>query len=163
MLKNFKIVLAQEKDTDEILNLYRANLYGPADWDENYPSLDTIAFDLSRNSLYVMRNENNEIISAISIDSDEEVENLSCWNKDLTPAIEISRLCVREDMTNNGISKVMMKHLFTKAKNDGCKSIHILVKTGHTVALKSYSKLGFKKVSQCNLFGKDFICMEKAL
>lgn len=160
MSENFEIVMAKESDTEEILALYRTHLYGAADWDENYPSRDTIAFDLSRDALFVMKNKQNEIIATISIDSDETVENLDCWSENLKPGGEVSRICVRDDMKNNGIARKMMEHTFTVLKNQGYKSVHILVKTGHIVALRSYKKLRFKEVGGCNLFGKDFICLE---
>lgn len=154
------IGLAKKSDTAEILALYRCNLNGPADWNMDYPNEETIAFDLSRDALFVMKNEKNEIIATISIDQDEEVEALTCWSKDLYPVSELSRLCVRADARNQGISKAMMRHVFAVLKEQGKKGVHILVKTGHTVALKSYQTLGFEIIGSCQLFGKDFVCME---
>ena len=76
------------------------------------------------------------------------------------PSSELSRLCVRKDMQNKGIAKQMMRYAFGILKNEGKKSVHILVKTGHTAALSSYYSIGFKDVGECHLFDKDFICME---
>lgn len=160
MLDKCRIVMANESDTEEILALYKTHLYGAADWDENYPSRETIAFDLSRDALFVMKNSYSEIIATISIDSDDAVENLDCWNESLKPGGEVSRICVRDDMKNHGIARIMMKYTFNVMKEQGYKSVHILVKTGHIVALKSYKKLGFQEVGECSLFGKEFICLE---
>ena len=154
------ISAATVADKEEILALYRTMLYGAADWSEDYPNEETIDFDISRASLFAMRNEAGEIISVISIDQDEEVEALDCWDRALAPGGELSRLCVRKDMHNHGIAREMMKYAFEELKRRGKKSVHILVKTGHVVAFASYSKLGFKRVGECNLFGKDFVCME---
>lgn len=162
-ISNIKIVKAGIENKAEILALYRSFLHGAADWSEDYPNEDTIDFDVSRESLFAMKNEKDEIVSVISIDQDEQVENLECWNPELAPGGELSRLCVRSDMHNKGIAKVMMKYAFNELRNRGKKSVHILVKTGHVVALTSYSMLGFKKVGECSLFGKDFVCMEMAL
>ena len=156
-----KICLAKEKETEEILALYRTMLYGAADWNEYYPSEETIAFDLSRDALYVMKNESGEIVAAISIDQDEEVEQLDCWHKELKPVAEVSRLVVRKDMQNQGIAKKMMNHVFAILKAQGNKGVHILVKTGHEIAFASYEAIGFEKVGECRLFDKDFVCMEK--
>ncbi len=158
-----RILLATSDDTEEILALYRTHLYGAADWTQDYPNLDTIEFDLSRNALYVMKNEKNEIIATISIDEDQEVNALPNWNPDLAPGGEVSRLCVRKDMQNQGIARLMMQHVFQIMKEQGIKSIHILVKTGHKVAMASYSKLGFRQVGECHLFEKDFWCLELVL
>ena len=158
-----RIAMAKAEDSDEILNLYKTHLGGPADWNEYYPNEETIAFDLSRDSLFVMKNEEDEIIAAISIDSDEEVDTLTCWNKSLTPAGEVSRVCVRKDMQNRGIAGMMMQYVFEILKERGMKMVHILVRTGHAAALRSYSQLGFLQVGECELFDKQFVCMEKAL
>lgn len=154
------ICLAAAEDKNEILSLYKTMLYGAADWNEYYPNEETIEFDLSRNALYVMKNSEGEIIAAISVDKDEEVDALPCWDKELAPGAEISRLCVRRDMQNQGIAKTMMRYVFDILRKEGKKSVHILVKTGHEAALASYGKIGFQTVGECNMFGKDFICME---
>lgn len=153
-----RITLAAREDKEDILALYKTMLYGPADWNEHYPTEDTIDFDMSRNALYVMKNELDEIIAAISIDEDEEVDKLPCWS--IMPGGELSRLCVRKDMQNHGIAKEMMRYAFDVLKNEGKNGVHILVRTGHTKALSTYAKLGFKTVGECHLFDKDFICME---
>lgn len=155
-----KIYPAKREDKEEILALYKTFLYGPADWNEYYPNEDTVEFDLSRNALFVMKNDCGQIIAAISIDKDEAVDKLPCWDEKLTPAAEFSRLCVRKDMQNQGIAKEMIRYVFEILRQEGKKSVHILVKTGHKAALSSYSAIGFKAVGECNLFDKDFICME---
>lgn len=153
-----RIAQAAREDKEEILALYKSMLYGPADWNEYYPNEDTIDLDMSRNALFVMKNELGEIIAAISIDEDEEVDRLPCWS--IALAAELSRLCVRKDMQNRGIAKQMMRYTFDVLKKEGKKGVHILVRDGHTVALSAYGKLGFKTVGECHLFDKDFICME---
>ena len=158
-----RIYTAKPEERDEILSLYRTFLYGPADWNEYYPNEDTIEFDLSRNALFVMKNHMGQIIAAISIDKDEAVDELACWNKELTPSAEFSRLCVRKDMQKQGIAREMMEYVFEILRKQGKRSVHILVKTGHKAALSLYTAAGFKKVGECSLFNKDFICMELEL
>lgn len=159
----FEITNATIADTDEILALYRTMLYGAAGWNENYPSEETIDYDLQRDSLFVMKNDEGQIIATITIDLDEEVEKLDCWSDELTPGGELSRLCVRADMQGQGIAKKMMLHAFSVLKKRGKKSVHILVKQGHAVALAAYTPLGFVTVGECELFDKKFVCMEMQL
>lgn len=155
-----RIITATREDKEEILALYRTMLYGPAEWNEYYPDEETIEFDLSRNALFVMKNSQEQIIAAISVDEDEDIDKLVCWSRELMPSAELSRLCVRKDMQNQGISRQMMRYVFEILKKEGKKGVHILVKTGHEAALSSYRALGFRTVGECNLFDKDFICME---
>ena len=50
-------------------------------WNDEYPNEETIDFDLSRDALYVLKTD-GKIVGAISIDEDEEVNKLPCWNRD---------------------------------------------------------------------------------
>jgi len=158
-----RIQLARKEDAAEILALYRSMIGGKADWNEEYPSAETIEFDLSRNSLFVIKNDNDEIISAISIDEDPEVDSLDCWNKELQPSGEISRICVRKDMQNKGIAREMIQFIMEVLIERGMKGIRFLVRPQHSAAIKSYSHLGFHKVGECFLFDKEFLCYEKQL
>ena len=57
------IVQAEEKDKEEILRLYKTQLgreFCP--WDETYPGEKEIEFDLSRDALFVMKDEKGKII-----------------------------------------------------------------------------------------------------
>lgn len=154
---------AAEEDRNAILKLYRTRLYGSADWNEYYPNEETIEFDLSRDALFVMKNDAGELIAAISIDEDEEVDSLTVWDENIAPAGELARLCVREDMQNQGIAKEMMRYAFDALKEQGKKGVHILVRKGHAGAIACYTALGFQQVGGCSLFEKEFICMEREL
>ncbi len=49
-------------------------------WDEDYPSNETIDYDLSRDTLFVMKDA-GKVIATISIEVDEDVDSLECWNR----------------------------------------------------------------------------------
>ena len=154
---------ATAADKDEILKLYKTMLFGPADWDDDYPSMETIEYDLERDALFVMVDEDGSIIAAISIDLDEDVEILPCWDKNLEPGAELSRLAVREDKRNRGIARRMMQHVFDVLRDEGKKSVHILVREQNVAAFVSYEKLGYRRVGYCHLHEKEYVCMEVAL
>lgn len=162
---NCTVELATEMDKDEILELYneqKGQEFCP--WDEHYPAMQEIDYDLSRESLFIVR-EAGKIIAAISIDSDEQVEELECWSKnsDAIPAAEISRLAVAIDYQNRGIAREMIKQIMQVLKERGYKSIHFLVNKNNLKALKSYNKLDFNVVGECNLYEQPFLCYEKPL
>lgn len=162
-MNHWNIETASEGDKEEILALYRSMIGGKADWNEDYPCMDTITFDISRDALFVMKNEYGELIAAISIDEDADVAALSCWSADLQPAGEVARVCVRKDMQKRGIARVMMRHVFQVLREQGCKSVRILVRPANDDALRSYAPLGFKQIGTCELFEKSFLCFEKVL
>lgn len=157
------ITLAEESDEDELLKLYRSMIGGAANWNEYYPSMENIEFDIAHDSLFVMKNQKGEIIAAISIDHDEEVDQFACWSKELQPSAEVARLCVRKDLQGQGIAKMMMEHVFTVLREQHKKSVHILVRDNHEVALKCYRDLGFVPVGESEMFDLHFVCMEKML
>ncbi|MEE1248369.1 MAG: GNAT family N-acetyltransferase, partial [Lachnospiraceae bacterium] len=110
-----KIVAATEENKEEILKLYKIQLgreFCP--WDDFYPGMKEIEFDLGRESLFVMidgqelnadaGSKEDRIIAAISIDDDPQVEKLDCWSSRLAPGAELSRLAVHPDFQNQKIA-----------------------------------------------------------
>lgn len=159
-----QIVLATENDKEEILKLYKAQLgrkFCP--WNELYPTEALIEFDLSRDSLYVMKDENRNIIATVSIEEDDNVENLTCWNPALQPGGELARLAVKPDLQNKGIAREMMQHGMKVLADRGNKSIHFLVNKFNKKAIHSYSYFDFNVVGECEMYDQQFFCYEKKL
>ena len=153
---------ASEKE--EILALYKSQLgreFCP--WTEFYPTEKEIDFDLSRDSLFVMKNKAGRIIAAISIDLDANVEALPCWSTSLQPGGELSRLAVATDCQNQGIAREMLKHGMDVLRNRGYLSVHFLVNKYNIKAIRSYDALEFQIVGECNLYDQPYLCYEKAL
>ena len=159
----YEIVKATENDRKEILALYRMQLgreFCP--WNEGYPSDETIDFDLSRDALFVMK-ENDAIIAAISIEIDEDVDRLECWDRNLFPGGELARLAVTPSRQGTGIARLMMQYGMKALKDRGYKSIHFLVNKYNIPAIRSYAKFGFNVVGECHMYDQDFLCYEKEL
>lgn len=162
--RNTKIVAATEADTEEILRLYKAQLgqeFCP--WDEHYPERENIAFDLERDALFVMKNEKDEIIAAISIDEDPNVEELICWSRQLQPGGELARLAVRRDYQNQGIARTMIEYAMDVLRRQGKKSVHYLVNRNNIKAVRSYEHLHFSQVGSCEMYEQPFLCYEQKL
>ena len=153
---------ASEKE--EILALYKSQLgreFCP--WTESYPTEKEIDFDLSRDSLFVMKNKAGHIIATISIDLDANVEALPCWSPALQPGGELSRLAVSVDHQNQGIAREMLKYGMETLRNRGYLSVHFLVNKYNTKAIRSYAALQFQIVGECDLYDQPYLCYEKAL
>lgn len=162
MIRN--IMMASEDDKEQIFKLYKSQIgreYCP--WDEYYPGMEEIEFDLSKESLFVMKAENGELVAAVSIDHDDEIDKLSCWTKELTPGGELSRLAVSVEYQNQGIAQEMLKYGMSVLRERGYKSIHFLVNKTNEKALRSYNHLNFNNVGECFMFGQPFWCYEKKL
>lgn len=160
---NYEIVMATEKDRDELLSLYRAQLgreFCP--WDEHYPSNHEIDWDLERDALFVMK-INGSIRAAISIDEDDAVNQLPCWDNKLAPEGELARLAVLPEEQNKGIGRIMLQFGMDELKRRGFQGIHILVNKQNTKAINCYSVFGFRVVGECYLYEQNFLCYEKEL
>ncbi len=158
-----EIVKADIRDREEIMQLYNEQKGREfCAWEESYPSYETIDLDLSRDSLFIMK-EKNRIIAAISIDKDDRVEGLKCWKRDLFPGGELSRLAVSPSMQSKGIARKMMEHGMGVLRERGYKSCHFLVNRDNIKAVRSYSHLKFDLVGECFLYDQFFLCYEKAL
>jgi ribosomal protein S18 acetylase RimI-like enzyme len=155
---------ASEKDKSEILALYRS-LAGTefCAWTEDYPGEIDIEGDLSRDGLFCLKDEKGEIAGVISIDQDENVERLTCWSKELQPSAELSRIGVRVENQNQGIARKLLQHAMEELRRRGKRSVHLLVCKTNKKAIRSYEKLNFEVVGECQMFGEDWWCYEKVL
>lgn len=159
----YEIVMAKEEDRSEILALYQAQIGQECcPWNEEYPSNESIDWDLSRDALFVLK-MNGSIKAAISIEEDETADSLSCWNKNLAPEGELARLAVLPDEQNKGLGRIMMKFGMDELKRRGFKGIYILVNRNNTKAIKCYTIFDFRVVGECHMYEQDFLCYEKEL
>ncbi len=158
-----RIVSAKEENREEILSLYQAQKGRPyCPWDEDYPSDATISFDLARGALFVLKS-GGRIKAAVSIDEDETVAQLLCWDKALEPSAELARLAVAPEEQNKGLGRIMLRFGMDELKRRGFKGVHFLVNKHNVTALRSYAVFGFYVVGECRLYGQDFLCYEKEL
>ncbi|MCR5733766.1 MAG: GNAT family N-acetyltransferase [Lachnospiraceae bacterium] len=159
----YKIVMATEDDRKELLALYRVQIGREGcPWDDEYPSNASIDFDLSRDALFVLK-EDGKIKAAVSLDDDEEVNRLKCWDKKLSPMGELSRLCVLPGEQNKGLARLMMQFGMYELKRRGYRGIHILVNKYNKKAIRSYAVFGFGIAGECHMYDQDFICYEREL
>ena len=161
--QDYEIVLATEGDRAEILSLYdmqKGREFCP--WSEEYPSNETIDFDLSRDALYVLKTD-GKIMAAISLEEDEEVDRISYWDDNLSPEGELARLAVLPSEQNRGYGRIMLRHGMEELKRRGYKGIHFLVNKYNTKAIRCYEVFGFRVVGEIFMYEQDFLCYEKEL
>lgn len=155
---------ATKEDMEEIRKLYRDAIGSPGcTWSLEYPNAEIMQGDMERNALFCLKNEAGKIIGAISIDDDKVVESLSCWDENLKPGAELSRLVVRESEQNQGIARILLKQAMQELKKRGYQSVHFLVSKTNERALRSYAKLDFSNCGEADLFGEHWWCYEKSL
>ena len=160
---DYEIVLAKEENTAEILALYKAQIgreFCP--WTDEYPSDVTIDFDLSRDALFVLKMD-GRIKAAVSLEEDEDVDNLSCWDATKAPEGELARIAVDPEEQSKGLGRIMLQFGMDELKRRGFKGIHMLVNKHNKKAIRCYSVFGFDVVGECSMYDQDFLCYEKEL
>lgn len=158
-----RIVPATEEDREEILALYQAQKGREyCAWSEDYPSNETIDFDLSRDALFVLKRD-GRIRAAVSLEEDEDVARLPYWNKELAPEGELARVAVLPEEQNKGLGRIMMQFGMDELKRRGYRGIHMLVNKHNDKAIRCYAVFGFGVVGECHMFDQDFLCYEKEL
>lgn len=161
---SYQIMMATPQDTAGVLRLYREQIGRKyCFWDENYPGPETIEADLARQGLFVMKNEADEIIAAISVEEDADVDRLDCWTPELQPGGEYARLAVTPALQNQGLAQRMVAHVLDVLRARGFKSVHILVNRENIKAIRSYAHIGFREAGECFMYNQHFLCYEKAL
>ena len=192
MNDNMEFRRAEREEAGKILQLYRS-LIGTeyCAWTEDYPTEREVEFDLSRNALFCLHeitpesgrreqgpqgkapseaenvmpqsDKKGKLVGVISIDDDPQVRALPCWSSELTPVAELSRLGVAAEYQNRGIARILLQEAMEELKAQGYKAVHILVAKDNVKALRSYEKLHFTTVGECELFDHSYWCYEKEL
>ena len=159
----YDIVMAAETDREEILALYKAQIgreYCP--WNENYPSNEEIDWDFSRDALFVLKTD-GRIKAAVSLEKDDTVDNLSCWDEKLAPEGELARIAVLPEEQGKGYGRIMLQYGMDELKRRGFRGIRMLVNKLNRKAIRCYAVFGFRVVGECRMYEQDFLCYEKEL
>ena len=160
----FRTELATAQDRAELMRLYglqkgRAYCF----WNADYPAPENVEDDLIHDALFVTRDQNGRIVAAASIERDEAVDRLPCWNPLLAPAGEIARLAVHPEYQNQGLARRIVAHVMQILKERGYRSIHLLVNSGNIPAIHAYRFFHFDPVGECDMYDQHFLCLEKEL
>lgn len=159
----YNIIMATEADRDKLLALYKSQLgreFCP--WDEDYPSNESIDYDLSRDAVFVMKMD-GRIVAAVSLEEDEAVDRLDCWDPDMQPVGELARVAVLPQEQSRGLGRIMLQFGMDELKRRGYKGIHMLVNKYNTKAIRCYAVFGFRVVGECYMYEQDYLCYEKEL
>ena len=159
-----QFLLADKEEKALIFSLYRSVIGSEGcTWSEDYPNEEIMEDDFRRDALFVLKDEQGEIVGAVSIDDDKVVEGFGCWSQALKPGAELARLVVKETHQNRGLARILLQEAMKILRERGYQSVHFLVSKTNERALRSYAKLQFDNKGECDLFGEHWWCYEKEL
>ena len=155
---------SQKKDADEIFALYHSLLNDPfGTWNEEYPSRELVEEDLENSQVFIMRDQNKRIVSAIVNEDTDEFVNMAEWYPDVVRWAQFGRLGVAQDMQGKGIARRMLAYAMAETKAQGCEAVRFLVSAGNLPAQRSYAKLNFEVCGEADAWGGHWLCYEKRL
>ncbi len=159
-----EIKLLTINELNEIKNLYddiRENTFTL--WDNGYPSEELIVWDIERNGLFGMF-ENNELV-AVSFAGQrcEDGEEDFSWKEHFKKRGTFARIGVSPKHQHKGFGTKLVDFILKQLKSQGFDGVRILVGVQNLNAIKLYSKFGFNNCGEVNRFGRDYYLFELRL
>lgn len=154
---------AEQRDLAAVFAMYKEAVgrFG-CTWDEEYPGEFWLNRDFETGNLYVLSDEENVPVGAVSVVFENELNDSADWSEKEN-AREIARVVIGKAHAGQGLAKVMLDALFDELCTSGVKAVHLSVADSNPPALKTYEKLGFKILSKCDMYGHHFYLCEKQL
>ncbi len=160
----FRVEHATWRDREELMRLYALQKGREfCFWPEDYPAAENVEEDLAQDALFVMRDRAGTLVAAVSVELDEDQDQLPCWNPGQAPAMEIARLAVHPGFRNQGLARRIVAYAMQTLKERGNRSVRLLVNSQNLPAIHVYRFFRFEQVGECDLYGQHFLCMEKDL
>lgn len=164
------IIKATESEAELILDIFKEctkylQREGITQWNENYPSITTILRDITSNSVYVLKENNNYYgVFTLSKRPEPEFDDIN-WRTKEKESLFVYRLAISPLLRGQGYGKKMMDFAEKLALEDGYISIRLCANTGNQKTINFYKYIGYKKVGQIYFDGhaEPYDCMEKLL
>jgi ribosomal protein S18 acetylase RimI-like enzyme len=150
-------------DADKLLALYQS-VIGRAfcTWNEYYPGMPQIKDDVENNNLFVLRND-ADIIGAISIVPENELNDLDFWIMKDGKIAEIARVAVAPEYQGKGLALKMVSETEKVLNSRGYRAVHLLAALSNIPACHTYRKAGYQLLGECDMFGHRYCAFEKEL
>lgn len=150
-------------EADQVLALYQSVTGGDfCIWNEYYPGMQQIREDYESANLFVLRNS-ADIIGAISIVPENELDDLELWKIKDGKIAEIARVAVAPEHQGKGLALKMAAEIEKVLEDRGYHAVHLLAALSNIPACHTYRKAGYQLLGECDMFGHRFCAFEKKL
>lgn len=164
MDESMRIERASACDAEEIFNLYRSLIDEPyGTWSEEYPDRKLVDEDLAEQTVFVMRDAQRRIVSAIVMEQSDEFDGMAPWYPDVTRWIQLGRLGVAKQMQGQGVARMMLAYAMDEAQRAGYEAVRFLVGAKNLPAQRSYARFGFEICGETFQWDEHWLCYEKRL
>ncbi len=152
---------AKESEKQAVLRLYESVKGSEfCVWDEAYPTMNDINADIATDNLYVLC-EDGEVIGALSVICDNEMDGLDVWRVSDGTQREVGRIVVSQLHRGRGLARYMVESAIDILRQEGAKALHISAAKINAPALHNYEKLGFSVMGEADMYGSRYCLLEK--
>ena len=154
---------ARREELAFVMQMYNdARSFEGCAWDDDYPDEDILNDDFFSDRLYVLVLK-NQIIGAISVLFDENLEEFECWKIQSARSVEFARVVISKECVGQGYGTKMVSETLELLKRMEYDSVRILVSPSNPSAIAVYKKLGFDFLRVESFPYGDFWLCEKGL
>ena len=131
-------------------------------WDDVYPTRETVETDVRRGALYVLEEENGRCVACVALDETQSPEYASLAWTSAEPALVVHRLCVDPDAQGRGHAHRLMEFAESYAAERGYASVRLDAYTGNPRSVALYRRRGYREVGQIHFPRRElpFWCFE---
>src|SRR4051812_9006335 len=146
------IRLANSSDADsawDLLASCRTALLerGIAQWDDVYPSAETVRTDIAKATLHVLTT-GNDCVGMVTLDANADAGYGSVKWEFEEPALIVHRLCVKPGLQGRGFGQQLMDFAEHHAGASGYRSIRLDAYSGNASSVSFYQKRGYRQAGQ---------------
>ncbi|UCG70273.1 MAG: GNAT family N-acetyltransferase [Thermoplasmata archaeon] len=147
-----EIVRANSENIIEVLELVQEcmqhmNDQGIEQWNEQYPQSDIFISDIEKDSLFIIKNEENIVgIIVLSEEQDEQYDQID-WKDKFGKVLLVHRLAVHPKWQGKGIAQKLMDFGENYAKENGYSSIRLDTYSQNPRSLKLFEKRKYERKS----------------
>jgi ribosomal protein S18 acetylase RimI-like enzyme len=117
-------------------------------WDDVYPTRETIAADVSRGALYVLEDDDGRVVAGVTLDDRQSPEYASLAWSGGEPALVVHRLCVDPRSQGRGYAHRLMEFAESHAARSGYASVRLDAYTANQRSVELYRRRGYREVGQ---------------
>lgn len=135
---------------------------GILQWDDIYPTRETVETDVRRGTLYVLEDDGGRCLASVALDENQSTEYASLAWTGREPALVVHRLCVDPEAQGRGHAHRLMEFAESFAARSGYASVRLDAYTGNERSVGLYRRRGYREVGQVHFPRRElpFWCFE---
>ncbi len=156
--------LAVESELPAVLALWESAKREPHSvWNEAYPTIDDARHDLETGNLYVLCEEGRGVIGTLAVCPENEMDALDCFSCRHEGVRELARIAVASDRHGHGYAAHMVNAICAILAERGVPALRLSVARDNLPARRTYPRVGFLAVGEAEMYGGDYVIMERIL